>query len=141
MRGSPFALNCGDGVRIIGCMSRTWLPVLACACVLGIAGAWWWASGTDGQDEAAPASTAMQARLEGAPTPAGVAAAAKAPRPFQPRTDFETAPDLFVYAQRVSALARAGDADAQWMLSRVYDYCSGFAGNPAIFHRSKIKKF
>lgn len=116
-------------------MSRPWLMVLACACVLGIAGAAWWLSGSDEASEPAQEEAAVTARLnEGAASDAP----ATEPRPsrpqaFRPRADFETAPDLFVYAQRVSALARAGDADAQWMLSRVYDYCAGFASNPTAY--------
>ncbi len=47
-----------------------------------------------------------------------------------PRQEFETAPDLYAYVQRLDAAVRAGDPDAAWMASRAYDYCAGFAMAP-----------
>ena len=41
--------------------------------------------------------------------------------------------DLFAYASSLQAAAAAGDASANWQLSRVYDYCSGYALDPAGF--------
>lgn len=116
-------------------MSRTWLITVACACVLGTAGAWWWLSGDEPAGEPAQDPAALAARLDQASVAdlPGTEPRPSRPQAFRPRADFETAPDLFVYAQRVSALARAGDADAQWMLSRVYDYCAGFAANPTAY--------
>lgn len=46
------------------------------------------------------------------------------------RADFETAADLFAYSRELAAAERAGDADAKWMLSRVHDYCAGYAMDP-----------
>lgn len=116
-------------------MSRTWLMALACACMLGMAGAAWWLSGSDPVSEPGSGDAAVAARLNALnpDSPSGTQPRSARPAAFRPRADFETAPDLFVYAQRVSALARAGDADAQWMLSRVYDYCAGFAANPTAY--------
>ena len=111
--------------------------VLVCACVLGTAGAWWWAQGARNAAERAPAAvvvgdpvtgpTAMPTRRIEEPSRTALA--------FDSRREFETTPDLFVYAQQLALQARAGDADAWWMLSRVHDYCAGFAGNPAGYAR------
>ncbi len=49
--------------------------------------------------------------------------------------EFEQAPDLFAFRQRLQPLATAGDADARWLLSRVDEYCAGFARDPAGFDR------
>jgi hypothetical protein len=108
---------------------------LVCACVLGIAGAGWWLGHRGEGDASVQEDAAVTARLDAASAAdmPGTQPRPSRPQAFRPRADFETAPDLFVYAQRVSALARAGDADAQWMLSRVYDYCAGFAANPTAF--------
>ena len=51
------------------------------------------------------------------------------------REAFESSADLFAYAQSLEPAARARDADAIWMTSRVYEYCSGFAMAPAAFDR------
>lgn len=111
--------------------------VLVCACVLGTAGAWWWAQGarnaaapivapvTDASGEPAPAARPAHRIQESSPTALA----------FDSRREFETTPDLFVYAQQLALQARAGDADAWWMLSRVHDYCAGFASNPAGYAR------
>ncbi|QNH18605.1 hypothetical protein HEP73_03920 [Xanthomonas sp. GW] len=47
------------------------------------------------------------------------------------RTALERSPDLYRTAQQLSAAAAQGDADASWLLSRIYDYCAGYAMNPA----------
>src|SRR5688572_15242798 len=56
-------------------------------------------------------------------------------RPPSVREAFETSADLFAYAQSLEPAARERDADAIWMISRVYEYCSGFAMAPAAFDR------
>jgi len=48
---------------------------------------------------------------------------------------FEQADDLFAFRQQLQPLADAGDADARWLLSRVDEYCAGFARDPAGFAR------
>ncbi|MGO3127320.1 MAG: hypothetical protein ACTIJY_04535 [Luteimonas sp.] len=48
---------------------------------------------------------------------------------------FEQAGDLFAFRQQLQPLADAGDADARWLLSRVDEYCAGFARDPAGFAR------
>jgi len=55
--------------------------------------------------------------------------------PSSIREAFDTTGDLYAYAQSLEPAARARDADAIWMISRVYDYCSGFATAPAAFDR------
>lgn len=51
--------------------------------------------------------------------------------PLTRRSAFEGTPDLFRYAQELIGSAQSGNAEATWMLSRVYDYCSAYAGDPA----------
>lgn len=59
-------------------------------------------------------------------------AAISPPRAIQRhRMDFERVQDLYAYARELEAAERAGDADAGWMLSRVHDYCAGYALDPA----------
>ena len=48
---------------------------------------------------------------------------------------FEQADDLHAYLQRLLPAARAGDADAAWFASRVYDYCAAHAADPAAYAR------
>lgn len=51
------------------------------------------------------------------------------------RAEFDTTNDLYAYAQSLEPAARDSDADAIWMISRVYEYCSGFAMAPSAFDR------
>jgi len=50
--------------------------------------------------------------------------------PLNRRGGFEAEGDLYGYAQSLSVAARAGDIEANWMLSRVYDYCAAYANDP-----------
>ena len=50
--------------------------------------------------------------------------------PLDIRADIEGDSDLFAYAQRLRAQADAGNHEARWMLSRVYDYCAQYAVDP-----------
>lgn len=66
------------------------------------------------------------------------AVAAMAPRavprgassPSALRVQFEQAPDLFAYAQSIRSRAEAGEPEAIWLLSRVYDYCANYSSAP-----------
>ncbi|GHH53307.1 hypothetical protein [[Pseudomonas] boreopolis] len=51
--------------------------------------------------------------------------------PLDQRAGLEQDADLYGYAQQLAARIADGDADAGWMLSRVYDYCAGYALDPA----------
>lgn len=50
--------------------------------------------------------------------------------PLDIRADIEGDTDLFVYAQRLQQQAAQGNAEASWMVSRVYDYCAMYAMDP-----------
>lgn len=111
--------------------------VLVGACVLGTAGAWWWAQGARNAAEQAPVAVVVGDPVTGpaAMPTRRIEEPSRTALAFDSRREFETTPDLFVYAQQLALQARAGDADAWWMLSRVHDYCAGFAGNPAGYAR------
>ncbi|AVQ08963.1 TPA: hypothetical protein HH295_12035 [Xanthomonas vasicola pv. zeae] len=47
------------------------------------------------------------------------------------RDAVEAQPDLYHYAQQLQQKMRAGDAQAGWRLSRVYDYCAPYAASPS----------
>ncbi|KRG44173.1 hypothetical protein ARC20_08515 [Stenotrophomonas panacihumi] len=64
-------------------------------------------------------------------TPAEARAQVAAGLPVNRRAAFEGETDLYRYAQQLAEAARGGDAEAGWMLSRVYDYCAAYAQNPA----------
>ncbi|MCC4620985.1 hypothetical protein LL965_13120 [Xanthomonas cassavae CFBP 4642] len=49
--------------------------------------------------------------------------------PYRDAVDAQ--PDLYRYAQQLRQQVRAGDAQAGWRLSRVYDYCAPYAASPA----------
>lgn len=95
----------------------------------------WQQRGAGGGDRSAP--TAIGAGPAPAATvrmpPRSERAALGAIRPGLPlnrRAGFEAAEDLHAYAQTLEVAARAGDAEANWMLSRVHDYCAAYAIDP-----------
>ena len=79
----------------------------------------------------ARAPSADRARPDAIPAPA----IGTAVRASSIRERFDTADDLYAYAQSLEPAVRERDADAIWMVSRVYEYCSGFAMAPAAFDR------
>ncbi len=111
-----------------------WL-LLAPAALL--AGLWWQrapSSAEDGGSEAVRVSAAVPAAAASRGSGTREAQASPAVGPglaLGPRGGFEAQPDLYRYAQQLSADAAAGDPEATWMLSRVYDYCAGYALSPA----------
>ncbi|WP_158987401.1 hypothetical protein [Lysobacter panacisoli] len=68
------------------------------------------------------------------PNDIGVADAATV-APTSVRARFDASDDLYAYVQSLEAAVRENDADAIWMVSRVYDYCSSFAMAPAAYDR------
>lgn len=57
-------------------------------------------------------------------------------RPAPPlRQGLEAGDDLFAYAQQLQPALREGDPEAAWLMSRVVDYCAGYASDPAAFAR------
>jgi hypothetical protein len=52
-------------------------------------------------------------------------------RALPARAEFEAAEDLYAYARSLAVREHAGDLEALWLVSRVYEYCMGYAMNPA----------
>ena len=114
--------------------------------VLVIASVAAWVQGGDrGSVERVAIATAVDARVSAdrveRPVDRPRANAIQAPgaavvgRPSSIRVAFDTSADLFAYAQSLEPAARERDPDAIWMISRVYEYCSGFAMAPAAYDR------
>lgn len=82
-----------------------------------------------------PEAAAVASAPRQAPVPLSRPAEARAQvaagLPVNRRAAFEGESDLYRYAQQLAQAARGGDAEASWMLSRVYDYCAAYAQNPA----------
>ncbi|MGE8233951.1 MAG: hypothetical protein ACN6OR_11220 [Stenotrophomonas sp.] len=51
--------------------------------------------------------------------------------PLDLRASFENGSDLYAYAHQLQAAADAGNAEAGWVASRIYDYCGVFAMDPS----------
>lgn len=99
----------------------------------------------------APEAVAMASRAETAtprrnaaqPAPdavdtaqAPVRAATQTARAWVSRQqEFERTGDLFAFAQRLQPAADAGDGEARWLVSRVHEYCDGYARAPADYDR------
>ncbi len=73
------------------------------------------------------------------PPPATVAdrsAPAASPRHWVSRQQaFERSPDLFAFVEELLPAATAGDGEARWLVSRVQEYCDGYARAPADYDR------
>jgi len=104
----------------------------------------WVQSGDHDRVERVAIATAVDARLSEGSADRAVdrtranaiqAPGATATHPSSIRAAFDASNDLFAYAQSLEPAARERDADAIWMISRVYEYCSGFAMAPAAFDR------
>jgi len=124
---------------------KTWLLVVPAVALLGAAGM---RMGGHPGHAATPASesvaTDMQLASQDASTGTAAIPSALARRlateslrdalpsglPLDIRADIEGDTDLFAYAQRLRWQADAGNVEARWMLSRVYDYCSPYANDP-----------
>jgi len=122
-----FAIITLLGVLVAGL--ATWRPAVPGVRVLDAA-----ADDTAAAPVRAPGPLAMPAAIDAALAPrAGVAAPVRSLH-----HEFERAPDLFAFRQRLQPLADAGDGDARWMLSRVDEYCAGFARDPVGFGRDSV---
>lgn len=55
--------------------------------------------------------------------------------PLDLRADLEGDTDLHAFAQRLRMQADAGNVEARWVLSRVYDYCSPYANDAGGYQR------
>ncbi|MCD9029342.1 hypothetical protein LDO26_14165 [Luteimonas sp. BDR2-5] len=62
-------------------------------------------------------------------------ASATAATPAQMRAAFERSPDLFALLQSLQTAARAGDAEARWLVSRIHEYCAPVARSPVGYAR------
>jgi len=81
-------------------------------------------SGASGAEMGAPTLSAATAVPE-------QSTAVAAGLPLDLRAAFENGTDLFAYAHQLQAAADAGNAEAGWMASRIYDYCGVFAMDPS----------
>jgi hypothetical protein len=110
-----------------------------------LAGAFVYAS-RRGPDEGAGVESTADARVHAAPTPSSarardvgrddsipVARPRRAPQGIAQsplRQQFEQARDLYSFAQSLRSRADAGEPEAIWLLTRVYDYCANYANAP-----------
>lgn len=53
--------------------------------------------------------------------------------PLDLRAAFESGHDLFGFARQLRSAAAAGDAEAGWIVSRIYDYCGVYAMDPQAY--------
>jgi hypothetical protein len=115
--------------------ARNLLMLLAPAVLL--AAAWWWHGVSSRPGEAIAGG---DTQLSGQDVRYQVPRVRAEPRrdtavatglPLDQRTGLEAGADLYRYAQQLAGRVASGDADAGWLLSRVYDYCAGYALDPA----------
>lgn len=130
--------------RAGGRVSVRWLGAAAALALLG--GAWVYA-----QRRSVEPAPVAPAEIAQAPAAAGPARggplsdparepsirtapprAARAPLPASSplRQQFEQTPDLFSFAQSLRMRAEAGEPEAMWLLTRVYDYCANYSNAP-----------
>ncbi|MEG2803962.1 hypothetical protein [Stenotrophomonas sp.] len=119
---------------------KTWLLVVPALALLGVVG--YRAGGHVRHDAPAPsvvdevpgtlaANAPLQAQALARQLLAGERGNAIASGlPLDIRADIEGDTDLFAYAQRLQLQASQGNAEAAWMVSRVYDYCAIYAMDP-----------
>ncbi len=135
------AARAGLGVR------TRWLALAVVASA--VAGSWWYRSGhhvatTPAMSDVAMATVEARGVQPGAgqvasdKTVTTAIAPTRAVHPLQrsaPRMEFERTDDLYAFVQTLGPAVRARDADAMWLVSKVYDYCSGYAAAPAAYAR------
>lgn len=83
-----------------------------------------------------PSAATAHAPARAAAHPVTTATTASAPRPRMSRPQaFERSSDLFAFARQLQPAADAGDAEAQWLVSRVHEYCDGYTRAPVDYDR------
>ena len=119
---------------------KTWLLVVPALALLGVVG--YRAGGHVRHDDTVPGTVdeAPVTLVSSAPMQAQQLArqllsiergtAVASGLPLDIRADIEGDTDLFAYAQRLQLQAANGNAEAAWMVSRVYDYCAIYAMDP-----------
>ncbi|WP_295917641.1 hypothetical protein [uncultured Xanthomonas sp.] len=78
----------------------------------------------------APASVVAADAYPASATPATASRQASAPARLREEKEGEHSADLYRAAQQLSIAAAHGDPEASWRLSRIYDYCAGYAMDP-----------
>ncbi len=107
-------------------------PVLLLSLTALAALALWHGAPSTAVPDAGGAAAAPRPVVPAPVAPGAALLVSAAPRAvLRSRVDFEQVDDLYRYAHDLAAADRDGDADAGWMLSRVRDYCAGFALDPA----------
>lgn len=114
-------------------MIKKSLPLLALAGLLVVL---WWYPGRPGEALPGAAASLPPSQVQGTDgsRQVNVPALLKTgtlPGGSQARAEFESAQDLYGYAQGLRVAARNGDAEALWLLSKVYDYCAVYADHAA----------
>ncbi len=118
---------------------KTWFLLLPAALMLvavgyGVGGGSAARSGLAGFTTASPPPVAASAALPEAIAIERVRERPVAVGPGLPldlRAAFEGDTDLYEYARQLRLAGEAGNAEARWMASRVYDYCAAYAMDPA----------
>ncbi|MCI2246777.1 hypothetical protein L3067_19380 [Xanthomonas sp. PPL568] len=109
----------------------TWLLLAPAALLLGVVA--YRALSLPPAPAAAVQTTAVAAGAAPAPAaPASALLPASMPTPTRLRgeAEGERGADLYRTAQQLSIAAAHGDPEASWRLSRIYDYCAGYAMDP-----------
>ena len=89
----------------------------------------------------ATAASSGTGRVDAAPprrsadAPRALATATPPSRWRSRQQEFERTDDLFAFVQRLQPAADAGDAEARWLVSRVHEYCGGYARAPLDYDR------
>jgi hypothetical protein len=106
-----------------------WMLLLAPAAVMAVA--WWQHAGPHAAGSVAGLALPLGGAAPVQAEPLSPRAIAVGPGlPLDRRAGLERQPDLYRYAQQLGGEVQAGDAEASWLLSRVYDYCAGYALDP-----------
>ena len=126
---------------------KTWLLIVPAVALLGMAGLRVGERLAQGGE--APAAFVVSGRTEAqmaldamATSPLATPGRRREPArtlpsglPLDLRADLEGDTDLQAFAQRLRVQADAGNVEARWVLSRVYDYCSPYASDSGGYQR------